>query len=257
MVKIAGLQKVSLLDFPGRIAATIFLAGCNLNCGYCHNRWMLRAEEVVEALSLEDCLRWLSTRRGRLDGVCISGGEPTLGANLPAFLRAIKQLGFATKLDTNGTLPERLQALLVEGTVDYVALDLKAPLDERYGQVAGREVDVAAIRRTMALLRAWIRGAAAAGEKAGAGARPAADAAPRRGYEYRTTVAPLLDEAALGDIACELQPEERWVLQRFVPAEGVDPALAALPAPDEEALAALAARLAQVAPGVRVRGAEG
>ena len=243
MVKIAGLQKVSLLDFPGRIAATIFLAGCNLNCGYCHNRWMLRAEEVVEALSLEDCLRWLGTRRGRLDGVCISGGEPTLGANLPAFLRAIKQLGFATKLDTNGTLPERLQALLVEGTVDYVALDLKAPLDERYGQVAGRDVDVAAIRRTMALLRAWSRGEAAAGEKAGAGARPAADAAPRRGYEYRTTVAPLLDEAALGDIAHELQPEERWVLQRFVHAESVDPALAAL-----------AARLARVAPGVRARG---
>ena len=256
LIKIAGLQKVSLLDFPGRIAATIFLAGCNLNCGYCHNRWMLRAEEVVEALSLEDCLRWLSTRRGRLDGVCISGGEPTLGANLPAFLRAIKQLGFATKLDTNGTLPERLQALLVEGTVDYVALDLKAPLDERYGQVAGREVDLAAIRRTMALLRAWMMGEGA-GEEAGSAARPAADAAPRRGYEYRTTVAPTLDEAALEEIAHELQPEERWVLQRFVPAEGVDPALAALPAPDEEALAALAVQLARVAPGVRVRGAVG
>ncbi len=232
-IVIAGVQKVSLLDYPGRIAATVFLAGCNLDCGYCHNRWMLHPAEVRPAMSVDDLLRWLGTRRGKLDGVCISGGEPLLQSDLPELLGAIRGLGLALKLDTNGTLPERLAPLLAEGLLDYVALDLKAPLDERYIVVARRPMEVAAIRRTMALLRAWDGGQC---------------------YEYRTTVAPLLDEPALADIARELQPQERWYLQRFLPAEGVDPVLAAMPALDEEALGAVAGRLATLAPGVRVRG---
>jgi pyruvate formate lyase activating enzyme len=232
-MKIAGLQKLSLIDFPERLAATVFLAGCNLNCSYCYNRWMLDAGRVAAALSVEELLRFLRQRAGLLDGVCLSGGEPTLHEELAELLRAIKSLGYATKLDTNGTLPERLEPLLHQGLVDYVAMDLKAPLDARYAEVARRPVDLAALRRSMELIRAW------------GGA-----------YEWRTTIIPTLDEAALRDIAAVVRPEERWYWQRFVPTEGVAPELAALPALDEDGLLALARRLQDVAPGVRVRGRE-
>ena len=231
-MRIVGLQRVSLLDYTDKIAATVFLAGCNLDCGYCHNRWMIDGG-APEAISVETLLDWLATRRGLLDGVCVSGGEPTLAPDLADLLRAIKDLGFAVKLDTNGTRPDALGALLDEGLVDMVAMDLKAPLDARYAEVAGRPVDVAALRRSMAHLRRW-------------GGR----------YEFRTTVGPQVGEEWLRDIARELRPDEAWYLQAFRPAEGVAPALATARAPDEETLAEIAARLAAVAPGVRVRGLE-
>ncbi len=240
-MRIVGLQKVTLLDYPGQIAASVFLAGCNLNCGYCHNRWMIAADKesgqvAPEVISVGDLLRWLGTRQGLLDGVCISGGEPTLSAGLPDLLRGIRGLGMAIKLDTNGTRPGRLAALMNADLVDMVAVDLKAPLDARYALVAGTPVDVGAIRETMALLRGW--------------ATP--DGA--RSYEFRTTVGPQLSEAWLRDIAAELRQEEAWYLQEFRPAEGVDPALVAGEWPSGAALEALAGRLASVAAGVRVRG---
>ncbi len=243
-MKIVGLQKVSLLDYPGQIAASVFLAGCNLDCGYCHNRWMIAADRTEgqvapEVISVGDLLRWLGTRRGLLDGVCISGGEPTLSAGLPDLLRPIRDLGLLVKLDTNGTRPERLAPLLAENLVDMVAMDLKAPLDARYAQVAGKAVDVDALRRTMALLRAW------------------AASASGRTYEFRTTVGPQVSADWLADIAAELNPDETWYLQAFRPAEGVDPTLASGRWPDEDALVAWAARLAERAPGVRVRGVDG
>jgi pyruvate formate lyase activating enzyme len=232
-MKITGLQKVSLIDYPGYIAATVFLAGCNLDCGYCHNRWMIDASQIVAAMSEQDFLAWLKTRHGRLGGVCVSGGEPTLQGALPELLQAIKALGYAVKLDTNGTLPERLDRLLQRGLVDYVAMDLKAPLDERYSGVAGVVMDLDAIRRSMAILRDW------------GGA-----------YEYRTTVLPSLAEPALAAIAAELTSFESWYLQRYIPVAGV----ASAPAPagilDEQSLQALAQMLQGAAPGVKVRGAD-
>ena len=230
-MKIAGVQKVGLIDFPERVAATVFLAGCNLDCSYCHNRWMIHEADVAEAMSVADFLSWLETRVGLLDGVCISGGEPTLQPNLPSLLRPIKAMGFAIKLDTNGTFPDRLAALLDEDLVDYVAMDVKAPLDERYSQVAGRQVNLAAIRQSMGLLRSRAMA-----------------------YEFRTTVAPCLDEEALGDIACEIGGEELWCLQPFVPAPTVDSSLAGVEFLDENALSDFARRVAADVPGVCVRG---
>lgn len=234
MMKIAGLQRVSLIDYPGYIAATVFLAGCNLNCGYCYNRWMIDETNVPEALSIEELLNWLRTRVGRLDGVCISGGEPTIHEELAQLLRAIKGLGFAVKLDTNGTRPDHLSALLEEGLLDYVAMDLKAPLDERYHRVAGCKVELAAIHRSMNLLRRW--GLA---------------------YEFRTTVGPLLDEKALQDIAYEIEENEIWWLQPFVATPHVAPSLASAKALDEETLRDVVKRLCAIAPGARLRGDEG
>ncbi|NLG28606.1 MAG: anaerobic ribonucleoside-triphosphate reductase activating protein [Chloroflexi bacterium] len=196
-MKIAGLQKVSLLDYPGRIAASAFLAGCNLDCGYCHNRWMIDAAHVREAVTVPALLDWLAGRVGLLDGVCISGGEPTLQADLPELLRDIRALGFLTKLDTNGTRPETLAGVLDAGLVDYVAMDIKAPLDERYAAVTGRECDLAALRASMALLRGW-------------------DPSGQR-YEFRTTAEPHTDPAALEAIASEIMAQELWALQPYVP----------------------------------------
>ena len=232
-MKIAGLQKVSLIDYPGYIAATVFLAGCNLNCGYCHNRWMIDASQVLAAITERDLVAWLATRRGRLGGVCVSGGEPTLHAELRGFLEAIKALGYAVKLDTNGTQPERLDHLLQGGLANYVAMDLKAPLDERYSDVAGVAVDCSAIRRSMDILRRW------GGD-----------------YEYRTTVLPSCTEAALADIGAELTTQETWYLQRFVPVSVSGPSPARVGIADEQALHTLAQGLRQIAPGVKVRGAD-
>jgi len=246
-MKIAGLQRVSLIDYPGHIAATVFLAGCNLNCGYCYNRWMIDEESAPEALSGEEFLGWLRTRVGRLDGVCVSGGEPTVHEDLAPFLRTIKGLGFAVKLDTNGTSPAHLSALLAEGLLDYVAMDLKAPLDARYNRVAGRPVDLSAIRQSMTLLRAW--GLPPLPIQSGAiGSRP---------YEFRTTVGPLLDEVALQDIAREIEEAELWWLQPFVVTPEVVPALASARALDENALRQAVRVLAGIAPGVRLRGEGG
>jgi len=255
-MKIAGLQRVSLIDYPGHIAATVFLAGCNLNCGYCYNRWMIDEESAPEALSGEEFLGWLRTRVGRLDGVCVSGGEPTVHEDLAPFLRTIKGLGFAVKLDTNGTSPAHLSALLAEGLLDYVAMDLKAPLDARYNRVAGRPVDLSAIRQSMTLLRAW--GGPPIRVQSGAiGGRSPIRALGDRPYEFRTTVGPLLDEGDLQDIAHEIQEAELWWLQPFVVTPEVILPPASAQALDESALRQAVRVLAGIAPGVRLRGEGG
>ena len=122
---IKGLQKVSLLDYPGKISCTLFLGGCNFRCPYCHNGSLVLTERMGESISVEDFLAFLDSRVGRLQGVCVSGGEPTLQADLPLLLAEIKARGFLVKLDTNGTNPEMLLGLINDGLVDYVAMDIK------------------------------------------------------------------------------------------------------------------------------------
>ncbi len=121
---IAGLQKMTLLDFPGKVACTLFLQGCNWRCPFCHNSGLLSgpAETPME---MNAFLRFLETRKGLLDGVCVSGGEPTLQPGLPALLAEIKKLGYAVKLDTNGSRPDVLRAVVEDNLVDYVAMDIK------------------------------------------------------------------------------------------------------------------------------------
>ena len=122
---IKGLQKVTLLDYPGKIACTVFLGGCNFRCPFCHNGSLVLPERMGETISVEDFLAFLDARQGRLQGVCVSGGEPTLHADLPQLLREIKKRGFDVKLDTNGTNPDMLRGLINDGLVDYVAMDKK------------------------------------------------------------------------------------------------------------------------------------
>lgn len=131
---IVGLQKMTLLDFPGKVACTVFLGGCNFRCPFCHNGGLL--EETTDRMHTDEFLRFLKGRQGLLDGVCITGGEPTLFPGLPELLKQIKALGFAVKLDTNGSRPDVLKAVVNDGLVDYVAMDVKN-CPARYAQTVG------------------------------------------------------------------------------------------------------------------------
>ena len=151
-MKIVGIQKLTLLDYPGKVACTVFLNGCNFRCPYCHNAELLGDGD--EVMTVAGLLAFLQKRQGILEGVCITGGEPTLHPELPALLREVRALGYAVKLDTNGYQPEVLGALLNAGLVDYVAMDLKNG-PEYYGETVGlAHADLAKIRESIGLLMA-------------------------------------------------------------------------------------------------------
>ncbi|MBR2422863.1 MAG: anaerobic ribonucleoside-triphosphate reductase activating protein [Oscillospiraceae bacterium] len=148
---ICGLQKMTLLDFPGKIACTVFLGGCNFRCPFCHNSelFMGKPEKLMED---EEFFKFLSTRKGLLDGVCVSGGEPTLYKDLPEFMGRIKEMGFLTKLDTNGYRPEAVKELVAKNLVDYIAMDVKNSPD-LYARTVGLEkLDLAAIEESLRFL---------------------------------------------------------------------------------------------------------
>lgn len=137
---IKGLQKVTLLDYPGKIACTVFLGGCNFRCPFCHNGSLVLPDRMGQDVGYDELLAFLDARRGRLQGVCVSGGEPTLHKDLPLLLSEIKARGFEVKLDTNGTDPELLLSLINDGLVDYVAMDIKNSPD-KYLITAGLSAD--------------------------------------------------------------------------------------------------------------------
>ncbi len=164
-MKISGFQKMTLLDFPGKVACTLFTAGCNLRCGFCHNASLVTHIDSSIGYSEEEVLDYLKKRQGLLDGVCITGGEPLLQPDIDGFIRKVKALGYSVKLDTNGSLPEKLISLVEEGLVDYVAMDIKN-CKERYAETVGiADFDIAPIEKSVAFL---LEG--------------------KVGYEFRTTV---------------------------------------------------------------------
>lgn len=151
-MKICGFNKTSLLDYPGRIACTIFLGGCNYRCPFCQNSGLVLSVAEQPEYSRDEVLKFLKKRQGILEGVCITGGEPTLSAELPDFLREIKQLGYPVKLDTNGSRPEVVKALIEEKLVDKVAMDIKTSI-ENYGLLTGLDApDTEAVKETASLL---------------------------------------------------------------------------------------------------------
>lgn len=189
---ISGLQKTTLLDYPGTVACTVFLAGCNLRCPFCHNASLV-VRPAEDALTEEEFFAFLRKRKGILDGVCVTGGEPTLRPGLPEFLKKIKDLGYLVKLDTNGTNPELLAKLISDGLVDYVAMDIKnAP--SRYAEICGGVDVLDSVKKSAELL---MKGAV--------------------DYEFRTTcVRPYHDEAAMVEIGQWLAGTRRYYLQKFV-----------------------------------------
>lgn len=231
---ISGLQKMTLLDFPGKVACTVFLHGCNYRCPFCHNSELL-CGKMEPLMAVEEFLRFLENRKGLLDGVCVSGGEPTLRPELPELLRQIKALGYAVKLDTNGSRPKVLQQLVEAGLVDYVAMDAKNS-PRRYGKTVGVEgVDMAAVEES---LRYLISG--------------------NVDYELRTTlVEPLHDERSIRDMGqwlSTLVPGKKpgkLFLQSFVDRGTV--LFAGLAAPEPETVARHAQILGEFAEKVTIR----
>ncbi len=210
-MKIGGLQKVSMLDFPGKIAAVVFTLGCPFRCPFCHNPELVIPEKFVAAMDETELWAFLASRKGMLEGVVITGGEPTLQPDLIEFMTRIHELGYAIKLDSNGAFPDRLERALASGVVDYIAMDIKAGADS-YSAVAGVPIDMAKIRRSMELIRA-----------------------SGISYEWRTTIVPELPTDTT-EIAKLLKKGETIYLQKFRPSEGtIDPSLTRQTAPEEQA----------------------
>lgn len=228
-MEIQGLQKMTLLDYPGRVACTVFLGGCDFRCPYCHNAELLEGPMPAET-DAEGLLAFLQKRRGLLDGVCITGGEPLLRPDLGALLAPIKELGFLVKLDTNGTHPDRLRRLAEAGLVDYAAMDVKNN-PGRYAETAGVPgLDLGPIRESAAwLLEGHVD------------------------YEFRTTVVrEFHDGDSFRAIGPWLRGARRYFLQSFVDRDTVlRPGLH--PCAREE-LEAFAALVRPFVPAVELRG---
>ena len=152
-MKIGGIQKLSLVDYPDKTCAALFTIGCNMRCGYCHNPELVLPERYADTIPEEDILTFLSTRVGKLEGVTISGGEPTMHEDLPDFIRKVKALGFLIKLDSNGTNPAMLRLLFNENLIDYIAMDIKGAL-RNYQTIVARPVDLDAITESIDLIKA-------------------------------------------------------------------------------------------------------
>lgn len=151
-MKLGGMVKFTLIDFPGRPAAIVFTQGCNFRCRYCHNPELVYPHLFTEPFSEDEFFAFLARRQGTLEGVVVSGGEPTLHDDLPRFLIDIKSLGYKVKLDTNGSRPEMLQELIEKKLVDYIAMDLKAPLD-KYALITGIDTNSAIIQQSIDIIR--------------------------------------------------------------------------------------------------------
>lgn len=191
-MKISGLQKLTLLDFPGKMACTVFTYGCNFRCGFCHNA-MLVTEENSDNISEDEFFAFLKKRQGILDGVCISGGEPTLQKDLPEFIGKIKAMGYSVKLDTNGSNPHVLRRLISENLVDYVAMDIKNS-PAKYSLTCGCEVDMVPIKQSVSII-----------------IESGID------HEFRTTTVRELHKAEdFAEISEWLKGDSRYFLQQFV-----------------------------------------
>ena len=234
-MKISGLQKLTLLDFPGRVACTVFLGGCNLRCPFCHNSQLLGgdAEELMNSGALLDFLR---KRQGVLDGVCITGGEPTLHADLPELLRSIRALGYAIKLDTNGSRPAVLKELAEANLLDYVAMDIKNCPDRYAGTCGLKQMDLASVEESAAFLMAG-----------------------NLDFEFRTTVVQELhtpqDMVKWGQWLTELsggKPVKKLFLQPFVDRDTV--AFSGFHAPEQAQLEAFTELLKPFVLEINVRG---
>lgn len=152
-MKIQGLQKLTLLDFPGKVACTVFTAGCNFRCPFCHNASLVVSIPEETEMTEEQFFAFLKKRRGVMDGVCVSGGEPLLQPDIEEFIKKIKEMGYAVKLDTNGSFSDKLQRLVEKGLIDYVAMDIKNSR-EAYSITSGVEpLDIVSIEKSVSYLQ--------------------------------------------------------------------------------------------------------
>jgi len=197
----SGFEKSDLINYPGLVASTVFTCGCNFRCPYCHNpEFVIQGSDETyfgEFYTEEEILTYLDKRRSFLDGLVISGGEPTLHKDLAPFMRKVKDMGFKIKLDTNGSRPEVLKDLISQNLLDYVAMDIKAPLEKYH--ILGFD-DTEAIRKSIEILHSSVD------------------------HEFRTTCPKsILEVSDFSKMAALIGPEDKWYLQPFNPKKTLDP----------------------------------
>ena len=202
MIKIGGLQKTTFIDFPGRIAATVFLIGCNFRCPFCYSSELVLPEKIKNQpeFSEKDFFKFLKSRKELLESVVICGGEPTINKDLPDFIKKIKKMGFLVKIDTNGSNPQMLKILIDQKLIDYVAMDIKGP-KQKYDEFTGKKVNIRKIQKSIDILKEG-----------------------RIDYEFRSTIVPSLHTR--GDIlnmAKWIKGAKKYYLQNFRPEKTINP----------------------------------
>lgn len=231
MIKVVGYQGVSLIDFPGRIATVLFVPGCNFSCPYCQNPELVSPSNHLEPASPSEVMELLSERKNFIDGVSITGGEPTLLSDLPEFLKKIKDMGFATKVDTNGYLPKVISGLLMKNLVDFIAMDIKSSL-ANYVKVVRKNINTNRIQESIDLLL-----------------NSSID------YEFRTTVVPgLVTEEDIISIAKTIKGAKSYRLQQFCNRNTLDKILVGLSPFLPDDLLNMAKAAEQYVGDVKVRG---
>ena len=232
-MRLGGIQKLTLLDFPGTVACTVFTLGCNMRCPFCHNSLLVTKTDEAEEYPVEDFFKFLEKRRGILDGVAITGGEPLLHADAGEFIARIKGMGYKVKLDTNGSFPDRLEEILKSGNVDYVAMDIKNS-PAKYAETVGIPgFDVSKIQRSIEIIRS-------------SGIE----------HEFRTTVvSPLHDSESIAGAAEMVRGAPKYFLQNFVDSGNLINGEGMSALPGEELEKALA-KAKDLIPQAKIRGEE-
>ena len=233
---IKGFIETSFSDWPGKVVAVLFLPSCNFRCLYCHNHELVLLPEKYEDFPFGKIVENLQKRQGWIDGICITGGEPTLHPWLPSLLRDLKSVGGSTpsgvslgiKLDTNGTHPEVLQSLIGEGLVDYVAMDLKGPLEaDRYARIVGVPLRKEGLARIQASMRILLQG--------------------KVDHEFRTTLVPtFIGEEEVYALAKKVRGAKRYTLQNFNPRDPLDEGLKSVAPFDEQTLRQMQAKVDKI-----------
>jgi len=201
-MKIGGLQKITLIDFPGRVAATIFLTGCGFRCPFCYSSELVLPEKIKTQpkISERELFKFLEERKNLIEGVVVCGGEPTVSKGLTPLIKKIKKMGFFVKLDTNGSDPKILKKLIDKKWIDYVAMDIKGS-KERYGECAGVKVDVKKIQKSINILKEG-----------------------KIDYEFRSTIVPTLHKKEdILEMAKWIRDAKRYYLQNFRPEKTLNP----------------------------------
>jgi pyruvate formate lyase activating enzyme len=234
-VDICGYLKTSLIEWSGKISSVVFVPGCNFRCPFCHNKDLVLHPKKLPTILEEEIFSDLQTRANWIDGVVVTGGEPTLQSDLPGFLEEIKNLGFLTMLETNGTFPKRLEGLINKGLLDRVAMDVKGPLDERYENISNVKCEMSNIESSIKLI-------VTSGVE----------------YELRTTVVPtLLTKKDLVDLAKQLSSFtqiKEWYLQQFQPKNCLNPAFEKIKPYNQKHLEEILSTVKKYIPNAQLRG---
>ncbi len=200
-MQIGGLQKLTLIDYPGRLAATVFLCGCNFHCRFCYNSELVLPQKIKKQpkISEKEFFSFLKERKNLLEGIVLSGGEPCIHQDLPDFIKKIKKLGYLVKLDTNGSNPEMIKKLINDNFLDYIAMDIKAPKG-KYRKICKKRVNIKNIERSVKFLKN-----------------------SNIDFEFRTTVVPaILEKEDILKIARWISPAKKYFLQNFRPEKTID-----------------------------------